>query len=621
MRSNTIWVTRASAAGSCMSLVCASLLIGMPSASKAETNSEISKFMSEAPVGRKALVVGVRQYKALPEVPSAELDATSFAKKLEELGFQVTLSINDNSQELWKKLRGFENGLEPNEVAVVYYSGHGFQNGGLNFLTAADTPQLITDDDLLYKTVPLNDIIERVKSARAAFSVLIIDACRDNQVVIRLPDGKSKGVGSSGIGEPKRMPTEVVMGFATGFGQVARSSDSPSENSIYTSSLLKHFEREDLEISRLLQDVGVDVAAKRADQVPEMRNISAGNFYPRPGLVAKTSERTTWQNALNQNRADVLQFLLYWPAGFYAKAAREWLEVNSTQSDSAKTAQSITTNIKITNKSALPDEWTGVRSVERLMTKNLIASALPKSAGGTANILGGASLTTKDLAAYTEANAKVRLASVLPQNTLVNVVNPCVEANGSGCLTEVSVDTGSGKARRLFVEGAYEISALETQVSGSNSGNTLRSSIKLLPMLDSDVENDTVRVHSMEFVSQTNGKEKKSAPGFGAGLTLNQVAGPFAKVTDNSEEKMRVLMKNAIANVSMTTGAAPVSAYGERDRSPALESKRYLRALQIRNQLEAAGVARENIVVKVLAADEDGGTAGSLDKIVITLPR
>ena len=78
--------------------------------------------MKESSVPRKALVIGVRRYMQWEEVPSAQLDATTIAERLGSAGFDVTRSINETTEDIYDKLRMFGKKLEPNDVAVIYYS-------------------------------------------------------------------------------------------------------------------------------------------------------------------------------------------------------------------------------------------------------------------------------------------------------------------------------------------------------------------------------------------------------------------------------------------------------------------------------------------------------------------
>jgi hypothetical protein len=583
-----------------------------------EADPKIAAFMKERDVPRKALVIGVRRYRHLNEVPSAEIDARSFAERLQSEGFVVTLSIDESSQEIWDRLREFGRQLQPNEVALVYFSGHGFQIDGLNYLAAADTPQVFSEgaDDLSYLAIALDAIIDRLKSRRPAFSILIVDACRENQVTLKRPDGTAKSLGHAGLA-PLTPPPQLVMGFATYFGKIAFSSNSPSKNSIYTQYLNKHFSRGDVELLQLLRDVSLDVTAERSDQTPEMRIVTAGNFYPKPGGKAKAEERATWENALKQwNPAETHSFLMHWPAGAFAASAREWLDRIPPPVEAPRMTQAVSSYVSAPYKSA-GSEAVAIKTTTRLETTNLIAEALPQAVKSDGSISGGLSITTRDLPVFVSAQGAAASAAVLPQNSLVKVLQACPDAAGAKCRSEVEIQPGTRAARRAFIEGAFEKSVTQTKVTGPMQGDALKADLKLLPMLDSDIENDTVRVRSVQFVLAKE-QDRKSDVGFGYGLTLDQLPTLLGQVIDRDEKETRGLLAKAIAEVTIDVRRAAPTA--DTQPQPDSDSRLYLRTLQIRNQLEDAGVRKENVIIGV-ASTGDRGSVESLDRIVLTLPR
>jgi hypothetical protein len=85
---------------------------------------------------RLALVIGNNAYPWKP-LTNAVNDAKAFAAALTKVGFQpgdVTLVTNTSLRELQRAARQFLEKLKPNDVALVYYSGHGVEVHGENFL-------------------------------------------------------------------------------------------------------------------------------------------------------------------------------------------------------------------------------------------------------------------------------------------------------------------------------------------------------------------------------------------------------------------------------------------------------------------------------------------------------
>src|SRR5262249_59843421 len=75
-------------------------------------------------------------------------------------------------------LRAFAAEGEKADWAVIYYAGHGFEIGGLNYLVPIDT-KLAADKDAETEAVALEQVIAAVGGARK-LRLVILDACRDN---------------------------------------------------------------------------------------------------------------------------------------------------------------------------------------------------------------------------------------------------------------------------------------------------------------------------------------------------------------------------------------------------------------------------------------------------------
>ena len=84
---------------------------------------------------RVALVIGNSRYDHAPYLNNPERDAQAIAEALSGLGFQVTGPLlNQNKREMDNALKQFGRRARSAEAAVVYFSGHGVEVGGKNYL-------------------------------------------------------------------------------------------------------------------------------------------------------------------------------------------------------------------------------------------------------------------------------------------------------------------------------------------------------------------------------------------------------------------------------------------------------------------------------------------------------
>src|SRR5437762_1031230 len=82
---------------------------------------------------RRALVIGNASYSSSP-LKNPLHDAQDMAAKLVAFGFSVDLVLDADQAHLATAVLGFSQNLRPSDVALLYYSGHGFQMHGENYM-------------------------------------------------------------------------------------------------------------------------------------------------------------------------------------------------------------------------------------------------------------------------------------------------------------------------------------------------------------------------------------------------------------------------------------------------------------------------------------------------------
>ncbi|WP_185731354.1 caspase family protein [Larkinella rosea] len=184
---------------------------------------------------RFALVVGNSAYQNGSSLEGMPVnDATDMADRLRALGFLVTLVTNSSKSVLETSIGDFNQQLKNADVALFFYAGHGIEFDNHNYLIPVDA-KLTDPEDVDLQGVDVQKLIDRMRrNTRAAFNVIIMDACRDNPFKT-FNRGGSRGfkpVGDlSGEGN-------MYLALATGWGNVAENGSG--RNGVYTRSLLNH---------------------------------------------------------------------------------------------------------------------------------------------------------------------------------------------------------------------------------------------------------------------------------------------------------------------------------------------------------------------------------------------
>jgi uncharacterized caspase-like protein len=200
------------------------------------------------PLRGVALVIGQSTYRNLPALSNPRNDARAMSDLLEGLGFDVTTTLDADTAKLAKTLTRFEEDAEGADVALVYYSGHGIEAGGENYLIPIDTASDRPDG-----MATVSALLERLE-AQAPVVLLLLDACRTNPfppgATIMSAAGAPVPVTAAGLGSvrgavrlgEKKTGVEgqgAVIGFAAEPGTAALDGD-PGGNSPYAAALLKH---------------------------------------------------------------------------------------------------------------------------------------------------------------------------------------------------------------------------------------------------------------------------------------------------------------------------------------------------------------------------------------------
>ncbi|MBL8577032.1 MAG: caspase family protein [Mesorhizobium sp.] len=206
-----------------------------------------------------ALVIGQSEYEYLSPLPNPANDADAIEALLSDLGFDSVRRADRKASNLAKDLERFAEDAQGADVAVLYYSGHGIEAGGENWLVPVDA-DLSALDDAGEKLVPVSAVLEKLK-ATVPVVIVMLDACRNNPFPpgseLRLsPGGEPLPVGNTGLAlsrsvvslkatsETAPSPDEnvgTVIAFAAEPGKVALDGDAGS-NSPYAAALLRHFD-------------------------------------------------------------------------------------------------------------------------------------------------------------------------------------------------------------------------------------------------------------------------------------------------------------------------------------------------------------------------------------------
>ena len=260
-----------------------------------------------------ALVIGQSKYAHIAPLANPANDAREMVKLLSDLGFDARSVSDRDTAKLKRDLERFVEDAEGADVAFLYYSGHGIESGGENWLVPVDA-DVSSLDNAGETLVPLSAVMDQLKGV-VPVTILLLDACRTNPfpagaLVRKSPSDPGAPIGAGGL-TPVRGATPLadapaasdnlgtVIGFAAEPGRPALDG-ATGENSPYASALLRHLGAMDgVEFGQVMrmvtEEVYLDTRTKQRPWVNESlrRLLYFGVAQPAPtgedGLI--TGER------------------------------------------------------------------------------------------------------------------------------------------------------------------------------------------------------------------------------------------------------------------------------------------------------------------------------------------
>jgi uncharacterized caspase-like protein len=205
---------------------------------------------------RKAILVGAQRYPNAPLYNPAR-DVMQMAQKLTGMGFTVVTSVDDRGDVVASKLNRYFADLRPGDISLIYYSGHGFQRDGHNYIVPIDF-----DSERNANAIRVTRFLEAADRQSPQLQVVILDACREFI-------GAGNGVSSGGLAELQGGNNSFVA-MAAKPGKLALDG-APGTSGIFTGAILRHIDRpEDINVifRRISADVAKDARESDFEQQP-----------------------------------------------------------------------------------------------------------------------------------------------------------------------------------------------------------------------------------------------------------------------------------------------------------------------------------------------------------------
>ncbi len=228
---------------------------------------------------RLALVIGNSNYLHGGSLANPANDARAMARLLRTLQFQVITREDVSLTEMKRAIDLFGKTLAAHDVSLFYYSGHGVQVNGSNYLIPIDA-DMDTANDVEYNCVHAGRILAKMEGAGCRTNIVILDACRDNPFERSWARGIRRNPGG-GLAF-MNAPSGSLIAYATSPGSTAADGIA-GENGVYTAALLRHMPTPGITIEEMFKQVRVVVERQsNGRQTPWESTSLKGRFYFKP---------------------------------------------------------------------------------------------------------------------------------------------------------------------------------------------------------------------------------------------------------------------------------------------------------------------------------------------------
>lgn len=211
---------------------------------------------------RVALVLGNSRYESAP-LSSPAADVKNLGDALKAAGFRVLTGSDANQMEMRRLVREFGAVSQDAELSFFYYSGHGIQVEGENYLIPINAA-ITRTADVAMEAIPASAIVDQVVAARPKAAIFVLDACRDNPLAIRM-GSKSQRKGLA----PMYGATGTMIAFAT-----APNTTAPDDGT-YARILASQLTKPGQELYDVFRSTSAEVfRISRGLQEPRVSDIS-----------------------------------------------------------------------------------------------------------------------------------------------------------------------------------------------------------------------------------------------------------------------------------------------------------------------------------------------------------
>jgi uncharacterized caspase-like protein len=228
---------------------------------------------------RQALAIGNDSY-LVNRLPFCVNDATDLSSCLRMIGFRVQCATDLHIMSMKSITRQFVQSIRPGSIALFYFSGHGLQYNGENYLIPTDN-DAIDLGNINESMLNIQELINDMMQKGPRLMLIILDCCRAYEVSDSTHKrgffDRASSRNKQGLA-PMRAPSSTITAFACAADEYSSGQSRNGRNSVYTYHLLRHIRTPNVDIDLILRNVAVDVARETKNKQTPFRYSSCNEI-------------------------------------------------------------------------------------------------------------------------------------------------------------------------------------------------------------------------------------------------------------------------------------------------------------------------------------------------------
>jgi hypothetical protein len=173
---------------------------------------------------RVALVIGDSAYQKCPILTYTKQDALTIRDTLEALNFDVMFLEDATLLQMRDSFIVFTRKARSADIRLIYFSGHGSQINGKNYLQPIDDKNINDEISLTQLSINIDDWVSKLEANKEKLNIIILDACRTNNYQ------STKGR-NPGLKRYKEKPNGTIIAFST------KPDCTADDNGLYAKTL------------------------------------------------------------------------------------------------------------------------------------------------------------------------------------------------------------------------------------------------------------------------------------------------------------------------------------------------------------------------------------------------